>query len=64
MAKLLFGVFFTFHVTENPFLRFTQKCRGVKQKRRVIYNEKYFEIFSQRPFWYKKVFLEQQFSKT
>ena len=45
-------------------LRFTQKLRGVKQGRGVIYNEKYFEVFSQRPFWNKKVFPKQHFSKT
>ena len=62
-AKLLFGFFFTFHITENPFLRFTQKRKGVKQGKGVIYNEKYLQVFSQKPFWYKKVFSEKQFSK-
>ena len=41
-----------------------QKMKGAKQVRGITYNEKYLEVFSQRPFWYKKVFSEQWFSKT
>ena len=63
-GQATFCVFFTFHIMGNQFLRFTQKLRGVKQGTRVIYNEKYLEIFSQRSFWYKKVLSKQHFSKT
>ena len=64
MAKQLFGFFSLFILWKIRFLRFIQKLRGVKQGTRVIYNEKYLEVFSQRPFRYKKVFSKQQFSKT
>ena len=71
-ARVLFGFFFFFFffflslfiLRKIHFLRFTQKWKGVKQGRGVIYNEKYLEVLSQRPFWYKKVFSEQHFSKT
>ena len=67
-GQVTFWIFFFFFslfiLRKIHFLRFTQKWKGVKQGRGVIYNEKYLEVLSQRPFWYKKVFSEQHFSKT
>ena len=57
------GFFFPFHIAENPKNRFTQKVRGAKNGIRVIYNEKYLEVFSQRPFWYKKFFPNNTLAK-
>ena len=64
IAKWPFAVFSLFTLPKISFLRFTQKLRGIKQGRGVIYNETYLEVFSQRSFWYKKVFSKQHFRKT
>ena len=56
--------FFTFHVMENLFFGNLHKMKGSKTGKKSYFNEKYFQGFLQRPFWYKKVFSEQHFSKT